>query len=97
MMKFAVLSDIHGNNFALTAVIADTQKENVNDILFLGDLITDFAQGTRAVLDTVQNLDAHVIKGNREGYMIGNSNGDYGNSWIEHKQFSTNLSTYRLL
>lgn len=38
-MKYAVISDVHGNIEALTAVLRDIKKKKVTDILFLGDAV----------------------------------------------------------
>ena len=38
-MKFAVLSDIHSNVFALEAVLADAKKHSVDLIINLGDIL----------------------------------------------------------
>ena len=38
-MKRAVVSDIHGNAEALTAVLADIEQQNVDGIMCLGDII----------------------------------------------------------
>ena len=43
MMKIAVLSDIHGNEYAFDAVCDDIKKQSVDKVLILGDLITDFS------------------------------------------------------
>ena len=37
-MKYAVISDIHGNMQALDAVLEHIKSQNVNKILCLGDL-----------------------------------------------------------
>ena len=38
-MRYAVLSDVHGNLEALTAVLADTASEGALGILCLGDTV----------------------------------------------------------
>ncbi|MCL2884206.1 MAG: metallophosphatase family protein [Oscillospiraceae bacterium] len=96
-MKIAVLSDIHGNNMALDAVIADIQQQNADHIFILGDMISDFAQATKEILHAVRRLSAYVIRGNREGYMLANADGAFGDEWRRFDQFSTNLQTYRQL
>ena len=42
-MKYAIISDIHGNITALDAVIMDCKKHNVNTYLFLGDYYGEFS------------------------------------------------------
>ena len=36
-MKYAIISDIHGNHPALIAALADVEKQKVDKTLFLGD------------------------------------------------------------
>jgi len=96
-LKIAALSDIHGNNVAFDAVIADIQRIKADHILILGDMISDFYQSTRYILKTAKMLTPNVICGNREGYMIRNSDGDFGDSWSRYEQFSTNLKTWQQL
>jgi predicted phosphodiesterase len=38
-MNIAVISDIHGNIFALKAVLEDIKNRNVDTIICLGDLV----------------------------------------------------------
>ncbi len=47
-MKVAVLSDIHGNMVALEEVLKDAKKEQVNEYIVLGDMITDFPRNKRS-------------------------------------------------
>lgn len=44
-MRIAVLSDIHGNWFALKSVLDDLQRENVGEVWCLGDVVGYGAQG----------------------------------------------------
>ncbi len=73
-MKFAVLSDIHGNMFALRAVIEDMKKFNVNRVLCLGDLAMAGPQPNTAI-DFVRTQDWTVIQGNTDE-MIANFSED---------------------
>ena len=68
-MKVAVLADIHGNLFALEAVLNDIKAHNVDQTIILGDLITDFPDFTNNVLDLAKQCTMHIIKGNREIYV----------------------------
>lgn len=67
-MKIAILSDIHGNEVALDAVIEDAKKNKVDTYIVAGDLITDFP-ASNEVVDKVHKLTPYVIKGNREAYL----------------------------
>ena len=36
-MRFAIISDIHGNLHALNAVLEDARKNNAEEYIFVGD------------------------------------------------------------
>ncbi|MDP6722526.1 MAG: metallophosphoesterase family protein, partial [Pirellulaceae bacterium] len=38
-MKRALISDIHANLEALTAVLADIRRQEIRDVLCLGDIV----------------------------------------------------------
>lgn len=96
-MKIAVLSDIHGNMPALEAVLSEISHADMDHIIFLGDLITDFAQYTKEILKTVRCVSPYVIRGNREGYLIQKANNPDDDTWEKYRQFSTNRNTFRYL
>ncbi len=77
-MKYAVISDIHGNSEALKATIDDAITNGCNAFIFLGDYGTDFP-GIHEVLNMVRwcqnNYPTYVIKGNREEYILDYING----------------------
>ncbi|MBE2198796.1 MAG: metallophosphoesterase family protein [Anaerolinea sp.] len=68
-MQIALLSDIHGNLVSLDAVLADVQKQQVDDIVFLGDLATLGPQ-PREVVARMRSLNCHYISGNHETYLF---------------------------
>lgn len=67
-MKVAVFSDIHGNLKALDKVLSQIQKENVDQIVFLGDI---FQRGNEefACLDKLMSTEIICVKGNCELYL----------------------------
>ena len=67
-MRLAVLADIHGNLPALEAVLADVKRQSVDGMIIAGDFL-DRPQPLKAVR-AVQALDACVIRGNREDYVL---------------------------
>ena len=72
-MRIAVLSDIHSNFHALSAVIADAEKRSPDWWIFLGDYITDCPYPHRTVeflRDFAETHPCVLIRGNREDYMI---------------------------
>src|SRR5690625_314515 len=68
-MRFAFLSDIHGNATALEAVLHDAANQKVDKIYILGDLCFRGPEPKR-VLDLVRSVDATVIKGNADEWMV---------------------------
>jgi predicted phosphodiesterase len=63
-MRIAVISDIHGNQIALEAVLADLRAQPaVDQIVIAGDLCLNGPR-PREVLEIVQGLACPVIKGN---------------------------------
>lgn len=68
-MKFAVISDIHGNFPALEAVLADAASQDAEGYLILGDYCISAPWPDR-VTDTLMRLDnAHIVRGNEERYL----------------------------
>lgn len=63
-MRVAVISDIHGNQIALEAVLADLQQQAaVDHLVIAGDLCLN-GPCPREVLQAVQKLGCPVIQGN---------------------------------
>ncbi|MCL1884053.1 MAG: metallophosphatase family protein [Defluviitaleaceae bacterium] len=94
-MKYAIISDIHGNIAALNAVLADAESLGVDKYLFIGDYASNFPWGND-VVDTIRNLkNAIVIAGNGEGYMENFKNQDKID--YEHEKSKPILWAYRTL
>ncbi len=68
-MKYAFISDIHGNAVALEAVLKDISAKDVDKIIVLGDLCFRGPEPKRA-LDLVRSLETDVIKGNADEWVI---------------------------
>lgn len=64
-MKYAILSDIHGNVEALKPVVASAKAENVAAFLIAGDFIGYYFR-TDEVIDALDGLDIISIRGNHE-------------------------------
>ncbi len=64
-MKYLVLSDIHGNNVALDAILDSVPKARYDKVLVLGDNIGDGPCPDK-VLTKLSELDSVMIAGNRE-------------------------------
>lgn len=69
-MRYAILSDIHGNLHALEAVLEGIRTHRVDKVLVLGDYLSDLPLGNE-VLNLLRAIDnAVVIRGNREEYIL---------------------------
>ena len=68
-MKVAILADIHGNKFALDAVVADIYTCSPDAVIVAGDLVGRGPQGS-AVVRTIQALGWPCIGGNHEDYLL---------------------------
>ncbi|MGL1891970.1 MAG: metallophosphatase family protein [Spirochaetaceae bacterium] len=88
-MKIAVLADIHGNLQALEVVLTHAKEHKVDKYIIAGDMITD-CPSNNTVLKKMMMLDAYIIKGNREDYILNEINSDK-NEWIGLKQMESVL------
>jgi predicted phosphodiesterase len=69
-MRIAILSDIHGNQTALDAVLQDlAQQKAVDQIVIAGDICLN-GPHPREVLETVRSLNCPVIQGNVDVEMV---------------------------
>lgn len=64
-MKYAILSDIHSNLEALTTVLADVDKQFVDQIVCLGDVI-GYGANPNECCELLLERNPHIIKGNHE-------------------------------
>jgi predicted phosphodiesterase len=72
-MRFAILSDIHGNLPALEAVLADIASQSVDQILIAGDLVAGcpYPRETVQLLRSLeQSSNSRCIRGNNETYIL---------------------------
>lgn len=67
-MRVAVLADVHGNLPALEAVLEDIAPLHVEGIWTLGDLTS--GTGQNQVIRLLRSLDACMIRGNNENYLL---------------------------
>ncbi len=68
-MKYAIISDIHGNWHALTAALCDAKAQGTDAFLFAGDYCMCSAYANE-IVEIIRSLpDAYAIAGNGEGYL----------------------------
>jgi len=68
-MRVALLSDIHGNEVALRAVLADIRRRGVDQIVCLGDVATLGPSPQRSV-DLLVELNCPCIMGNHDSFLL---------------------------
>ncbi|MBR3661555.1 MAG: metallophosphoesterase family protein [Bacilli bacterium] len=59
-MRIAIFSDIHGNKEALTAIIEDIKKENIDEVICLGDTI-GIGPNPKECLDLIINNNIKMV------------------------------------
>lgn len=68
-MKVALISDLHANIYALSAVLDDLNKERVQKILVAGDLV-GYYYWPREVVELLMSDDRfHCVRGNHENIL----------------------------
>ena len=69
MSKIAIFSDIHGNIEALSSIIDDIKKENIKEIICLGDVI-GIGPKPKECLDIIIENNINMVLGNHELYSL---------------------------
>lgn len=83
-MKYAIISDIHGNSYAFNAVLEDAKTQNVDKYLLLGDYTTNYSQGND-VMNAIRKLrPVLAVRGNNDNYIVDLRNKDRS-EWV-HEQ-----------
>ena len=94
-MKYAIISDIHGNYPALVKVLEDARSYNVDIYIFLGDYIFDLPFSNE-IIQCIRKLDnKNLVLGNKEIQLKKLSEEDQS-GWI-YEQIGVIYQTYREL
>ncbi len=91
-MKVAVLSDIHGNLEALSAVSADMQKRRVDRVICLGDNI-GYGPDPEEVVEQIRRQGYESILGNHEFALLDLR----ARRWMNFQAADNNIATANLL
>ena len=81
MVRFGLISDVHGNYKALEAFLKYMKEQPVDGIICLGDYVTDspYPERTMALLyDMKEKYTCHMLRGNREDYLLDNRDNNQG-------------------
>ncbi len=76
-MRFAAVADIHGNALALEAVIEDLQRERIDKVVNLGDVLSGPIDPT-GVAEHIIPLGWKTVRGNHDRYLIEQDPADMG-------------------
>jgi putative phosphoesterase len=68
-MHLAVISDMHGNCFALDRVLHDIRRQGIEQIVCLGDALQGGAQPAQT-LERLRELNCPVVMGNADAWLI---------------------------
>lgn len=68
-MRLALISDIHCNLVALDTVLANIEKQHVDQIVCLGDVV-GLGPQPRQVLERLQTIACPVVMGNNDGWVL---------------------------
>ena len=68
-MKYAVISDVHGNYPALQAVMEDVRKQGISHCLFAGDYCISGPWPDECIAVIRKIPEKHIIRGNEEKYL----------------------------
>ncbi|MBI5369241.1 MAG: metallophosphoesterase family protein [Planctomycetes bacterium] len=79
-MRYAVLADVHANLEALEAVLEEIQKEKIDKIVCLGDVVGYGANPTECIAK-LRSLNTCVVAGNHDFATIDKLNVDFFNSY----------------
>lgn len=67
-MRIAVIADIHGNIYALRSVVEDIHRNNIDEVIFLGDLVLNGLY-PKECFTLLHELKPTIrIKGNTDGW-----------------------------
>jgi predicted phosphodiesterase len=78
-MRYAIISDIHSNLEALEAVLTEIDRQDVDTVVCLGDIV-GYNADPQACADRVLGVAAAVVRGNHDKAVTGLMDLDWFNS-----------------
>lgn len=81
-MRFAILSDIHGNLEALQAVIQHIEHESVDEIICLGDIV-GYGPNPNECIELIREKATIILAGNHDYAPIGKIDTSYFNNYAK--------------
>ncbi len=68
-MRLAVISDIHGECFALNQVLQDIRRQGIEQVVCLGDALQGGSQPAQT-LARLRELNCPVVMGNADAWLL---------------------------
>src|SRR5260370_25780238 len=84
-MRIAVISDIHGECFALDQVLQDMQRQGIEQMVCLGDALQGGSQPAET-LARLRELNCPVVMGNADAWLITGQHTSAGEEPSEHQR-----------
>src|SRR6266852_776170 len=84
-MRLAVISDIHGECFALDQVLQDIRRQGIEQMVCLGDALQGGSQPTET-LARLRELNCPVVMGNADAWLITGQQTSAGEELSEKQQ-----------
>lgn len=72
-MRYAILSDVHGNLEAFQAVLDNVETEDIQKIIFLGDIV-GYGANPKECMDILREKTSDVVAGNHDWAAAGKTN-----------------------
>lgn len=91
-MRLAILSDIHGNLEAFQAVANDIERQNVDGVVCLGDMI-GYGPDPEEVVCGVRDLQCNTVLGNHEAALFA----EEARRWMNFQARENSIRTGELL
>ena len=79
-MKYAIISDIHGNLEALQSVLSDIERHGIETIICLGDLV-GYGPNPNECVELIRDKADIVLAGNHDHAPVGKLDISYFNPW----------------
>lgn len=95
-MKIAILSDIHGNSWALEKVLEDLEKRKPDLIVNLGDILYG-PLNPNETFKMLKSQNIVSISGNQDRYMIENYGKELNNNTLKFVENNLDISAYEWL
>src|SRR5712691_7120721 len=85
IMRLAVISDIHGECFALDQVLQDIRRQGIEQMVCLGDALQGGSQPAETLV-RLRDLNCPVVMGNADAWLITGQHTSAGEEPSEHQR-----------